>query len=243
MEDGRRVSVRARPGRADRRRRSPPRRRGRAGLAQSDVAAPAASACASGWSGSTSRRWPESSTSLPTASRTAAASTAARRRPRPASPWPRPARRSSTSAANRPGPGAKPVWEGDEIERVLPAVTRLAAGGTAVSIDTRKAAVMEAALGAGAAMVNDVSALTWDERSAGAGRRGRLPGRADAPSRARPETMQQAPSYDGPVLFAVYDWLEARIAAAEAAGIDARADRRRSRTSASARRSSTISTC
>jgi dihydropteroate synthase len=34
-----------------------------------------------------------------------------------------------------------------------------------------------------------------------------------------PETMQQAPAYDGPVLFAVYDWLEARIAAAEAAGI------------------------
>src|SRR5688500_17759742 len=43
-------------------------------------------------------------------------------------------------------PGARPVWEGDEIERVLPAVTRLAAGGTAVSIDTRKAAVMAAAL-------------------------------------------------------------------------------------------------
>ena len=35
-----------------------------------------------------------------------------------------------------------------------------------------------------------------------------------------PETMQQAPSYDRPVLFAVYDWLEARIAAAEAAGIE-----------------------
>src|SRR6478672_11395338 len=59
-------------------------------------------------------------------------------------------------------PGAKPVWEGDEIERVLPAVRRLAGGGTAVAIDTRKAAVMEAALAAGAAMVNDVSALTYD---------------------------------------------------------------------------------
>src|SRR3954452_24616306 len=57
-------------------------------------------------------------------------------------------------------PGAKPVWEGDEIERVLPAIAKLAAGGTAVSVDTRKAAVMESALGAGAAMVNDVSALT-----------------------------------------------------------------------------------
>jgi dihydropteroate synthase len=55
-------------------------------------------------------------------------------------------------------PGAKPVWEGDEVERVLPVVRRLAGAGTAISIDTRKAAVMEAALGAGAALVNDVSA-------------------------------------------------------------------------------------
>jgi dihydropteroate synthase len=116
-------------------------------------------------------------------------------------------------------PGAKAVWEGDEIERVLPTVTRLAAGGTAVSIDTRKAAVMGAALGAGAAMINDVSALTYDEKSAG------LAASAGCPvvlmhHLGPPETMQQAPSYDKPVLFAVYDWLEARIAAAEAAGIE-----------------------
>ncbi|HEX8511595.1 MAG TPA: dihydropteroate synthase [Allosphingosinicella sp.] len=116
-------------------------------------------------------------------------------------------------------PGAKPVWEGDEIERVLPTVTRLAAGGTAVSIDTRKAAVMGAALGAGAAMVNDVSALTWDETAAA------LVADAGCPvvlmhHKGSPETMQQAPSYDKPVLFEVYDWLETRIAAAEAAGIE-----------------------
>ncbi|HET9640228.1 MAG TPA: dihydropteroate synthase [Allosphingosinicella sp.] len=115
-------------------------------------------------------------------------------------------------------PGAKPVWEGDEIERVLPAVTRLAAGGTAVSVDTRKAAVMGAALGAGAAMVNDVSALTYDDKAAG------LVAGAGCPvvlmhHKGPPETMQQAPSYDRPVLLEVYDWLEARIAAAEAAGI------------------------
>jgi dihydropteroate synthase len=116
-------------------------------------------------------------------------------------------------------PGAKPVWEGDEIERVLPAVARLAAGGTAVSIDTRKSAVMEAALGAGAAMVNDVSALSHDERSL------ETVARAGCPvvlmhHLGTPETMQLSPSYDRPVLYAVYDWLEARIAAAEAAGID-----------------------
>ena len=115
-------------------------------------------------------------------------------------------------------PGAKPVWEGDEIERILPAVQRLAASGTAVSIDTRKSAVMEAALGAGAAMVNDVSALLWDDRSAA------VVARAGCPivlmhHQGTPETMQQSPSYDRPVLFTVYDWLEERIAAAEAAGI------------------------
>src|SRR5687768_2367593 len=61
-------------------------------------------------------------------------------------------------------PGAKPVWEGDEVERIRPVVERLAAGGNAVSIDTRKAAVAEAAVTAGAQLVNDVSALTFDPR-------------------------------------------------------------------------------
>jgi dihydropteroate synthase len=115
-------------------------------------------------------------------------------------------------------PGAKPVWEGDEIERVLPIVRSLAASGTAVSIDTRKAAVMEAALAAGAAMVNDVSALTLDARS------GEVVAKAGCPivlmhHLGTPETMQEAPRYERPVPFAVYDWLEMRIAAAEAAGI------------------------
>src|SRR5215210_2209570 len=56
-------------------------------------------------------------------------------------------------------PGAATVWEGDEIERVAPIIRQLAAGGTAVSADTRKADVMTAALVAGANMINDVSAL------------------------------------------------------------------------------------
>jgi len=115
-------------------------------------------------------------------------------------------------------PGAKKVWEGDEIDRVLPTIRRLAGGGTAVSIDTRKAAVMAAALAAGAAMVNDVSALTFDQ--------GAIPVLAKAACpivlmhhRGSPETMQDAPYYEQPVLVAVYDWLEERIEAAEAAGI------------------------
>src|SRR5438105_8708214 len=63
-------------------------------------------------------------------------------------------------------PGAKPVWEGDEIERVAPVIRQLASGGAAVSVDTRKADVMTAALEAGARLVNDVSALTYDDQSA-----------------------------------------------------------------------------
>src|SRR5690348_6869988 len=43
-------------------------------------------------------------------------------------------------------PGARPVWEGDEIERVVPVIRQLAQGGAAVSVDTRKADVMTAAL-------------------------------------------------------------------------------------------------
>src|SRR6478735_5119196 len=64
-------------------------------------------------------------------------------------------------------PGAKPVWEGDEIERVVPVIRQLALGGAAVSADTRKADVITAAVEAGARMINDVSALTYDGRSAG----------------------------------------------------------------------------
>jgi len=63
-------------------------------------------------------------------------------------------------------PGATTIWEGDEIRRVIPSVERLASGGAAVSIDTRKAAVMEAALEAGARIINDVSGLQYDPRSA-----------------------------------------------------------------------------
>ena len=115
-------------------------------------------------------------------------------------------------------PGAKPVWEGDELARILPIVERLAGGGVAVSIDTRKAAVMEAALAAGAKLVNDVSALTWDDRAA------EVVARAGCPvvlmhHQGRPETMQREPVY-GDVLTDVYDWLAARIDAAVAAGID-----------------------
>lgn len=115
-------------------------------------------------------------------------------------------------------PGARPVWEGDEIERVAPIIRQLAAGGTAVSIDSRKAAVMEAALAAGARMINDVSALTWDDGAAG------LIASANVPvilmhHQGSPQTMQDSPTYPRGALVEVYLWLEQRIAAATEAGI------------------------
>ena len=114
-------------------------------------------------------------------------------------------------------PGAQTIWEGDEIERVTPIIRQLAAGGAAVSVDTRKAAVMEAALGAGARLVNDVSALTFDTRSADIIA-------ASGVSvilmhhQGDPQVMQDDPRYDD-VLVEIYEWLEDRIAAAEAVGI------------------------
>ena len=114
-------------------------------------------------------------------------------------------------------PGAASVWEGDEIERVLPVIRQLAGGGAAVSIDTRKAAVMAAALGVGARLVNDVSALMFDPGSAG------VVAASGAPivlmhHQGSPESMQDNPRY-GDVVVEVFEWLGERIAAAEAAGI------------------------
>ena len=62
-------------------------------------------------------------------------------------------------------PGAKSVWEGEGIERIRPAVEHCVAMGAVVSVDTRRPAVMEAALAAGAHLINDVSGLRYDPRS------------------------------------------------------------------------------
>lgn len=61
-------------------------------------------------------------------------------------------------------PGAQPTFEGDEIDRVIPAVEYCRSMGAAISVDTRRAGVLEAALASGAHMANDVSALRYDPR-------------------------------------------------------------------------------
>lgn len=114
-------------------------------------------------------------------------------------------------------PGAAEVSVQQEIDRVVPVIEVLAGEGHRVSVDTRKAPVMRAALEAGAAIVNDVSALAYDPEAPA------LLARYDCPvvlmhMRGEPGTMQADPRYDSAPLE-VFDELEARLAAAEAAGI------------------------
>ncbi len=114
-------------------------------------------------------------------------------------------------------PGAKPVPMEVELERVLPVVRGLAEGGAVVSIDTSKAPVMEAALAAGATIINDVTALTGDRRSL------EVAAGSDVAvvlmhMRGRPGTMQDEPQYDD-AAKEVFDYLSGRVAVCGAAGI------------------------
>lgn len=117
-------------------------------------------------------------------------------------------------------PGAVEVAIDDEIARTLPVIRALRTGGLTapLSIDTRKAPVAEAALQAGASIVNDVSAFDFDPAL------GPLVATAGAPvvlmhAQGVPATMQDNPLY-ADVLLDVYDALAARLARAEALGID-----------------------
>lgn len=118
-------------------------------------------------------------------------------------------------------PGARPVDPAEETDRVVPVIEAIcsspACAGVDVSVDTRNAVTMRAAVAAGATLINDVSALTHDPDSlavaAGSGARIVL-----MHMQGTPETMQVAPRYDD-VALDVHDHLEARIAACEAAGI------------------------
>jgi len=114
-------------------------------------------------------------------------------------------------------PGAESVSVEEELRRVIPVVRALAEAGATISIDTRRAQVMAAALEAGATIVNDVTALAGDPNSLAA-----VAGSNAAVvlmhMQGQPQTMQQDPQYDDVVLD-VLAFLEMRIAACECAGI------------------------
>lgn len=114
-------------------------------------------------------------------------------------------------------PGAKTVWEGDEIDRVAPVLLACSGLGAILSLDTRKAAVMEHGLRAGAHIINDVSALTYDSDSL------KIMAHETCPiilmhAQGDPQSMQNSPAYEDVVLD-VYDALAQQIAQCEAAGI------------------------
>lgn len=113
-------------------------------------------------------------------------------------------------------PGSELVPAEKELNRVLPVLEALN-GSALVSIDTRKPDVMVQAAAAGAALLNDVSALTFDGRSPGVAADLGLPVIL-MHAQGDPKTMQEAPTYED-VLLDIYDFLEARIEAAVAAGV------------------------
>jgi dihydropteroate synthase len=114
-------------------------------------------------------------------------------------------------------PGADPVDEAVERDRVVPVIAALVAHGVLVSVDTRRASVARAALAAGAALVNDVGALAPDDgmlaqvAAAGAGY-------VAMHLRGTPRTMQDAPHFDD-VVTEVEDELRVAVERAIAAGV------------------------
>ncbi len=115
-------------------------------------------------------------------------------------------------------PGSEPVPAEEEIRRVVPVITALRRQSPVfISIDTTKALVARAALDAGADLINDISAMRFDENVL------RLAAARDAAvvlmhMQGIPKTMQAAPSYED-TLAEVKGFLVKRLAAAVQAGL------------------------
>lgn len=115
-------------------------------------------------------------------------------------------------------PGAVDVEIAEEIQRTAPVIEAIRRTSTVpISIDTRKSQVAAEALKAGADLVNDVAAFSYDPDLAG------VVSQTEAPvclmhAQGDPATMQKDPHYDN-VLLDVYDYLERKVSEAEAAGI------------------------
>jgi dihydropteroate synthase len=109
-------------------------------------------------------------------------------------------------------PGAAPVTDEEECRRVVPVIEALAPH-VRVSVDTRKAPVAEAAVSAGATLINDVSASLWPIAAA------RRVGWVAMHMRGEPRTMQQFTDYDH-VVEEVRDYLVERAEEARAGGVE-----------------------
>ena len=116
-------------------------------------------------------------------------------------------------------PGAKEVASSIEIERVIGVIKKIKqyAPSAIISVDTRKAIVAEKALQAGASIVNDISAGSFDEKMFGVVAKYKA-GMCLMHSQGLPENMQNKPHYEN-VLLDIYDYLKEKIAEAESTGI------------------------
>jgi dihydropteroate synthase len=116
-------------------------------------------------------------------------------------------------------PGADFVDPAQEVERTAPVISAIReTSEIPISIDTRKGAVADAAIAAGATMVNDVSGLSFDPQLSD------IISKNDVPAcimhaQGDPKTMQESPEYND-VILDVFDYLAGRIDIAIAAGID-----------------------
>ncbi len=114
-------------------------------------------------------------------------------------------------------PGAQSVSENQELDRVMPVIEGLKGLGAQISIDTRRPAVASAAIGAGASIWNDVTALSFDAKS---------PNMAAKLGckvvlmhmQGTPQTMQNSPCYKN-VIAEVMAYLKARVSDAINAGV------------------------
>ena len=115
-------------------------------------------------------------------------------------------------------PGAEPVSTKEEISRTEPVVRALAEMGATVSIDSRRAEVMAAAIDAGAKIINDVTALTGDPDSIGLVS---MSGQSVIMMhmQGEPRTMQNNPFYKNAAID-VFDYLKHRIQVCVDAGIN-----------------------
>lgn len=116
-------------------------------------------------------------------------------------------------------PGAEPVSIDEEIDRICPVIEGLRGIGAIISIDTRNAKTMDAALNAGATMINDVTALQNDQSKYD------IANRAEhiclMHMQGQPQTMQSDPQYDD-VVNDIIIFFEQRIQSCIDNGIDAK---------------------
>jgi dihydropteroate synthase len=115
-------------------------------------------------------------------------------------------------------PGSEPVVEEEEIKRVVPVIERLSSEvNTPLSIDTCKARVADAALAAGASIVNDISGMTFDPQMMDVARKHAATA-VLMHIKGTPRTMQQNPQYDN-VIQEVFEFLRIQAEKAREHGI------------------------